>query len=274
MSDERELRPWAVDPDTVINLRLKKAQAALDRGDADLALVEAEELLEEAPEHVNALLVVGRAALAMHDAGTARTAFEQVLERKPDAIDAHEGLAVARFEGVDFQGALESARAAVTADPSRSRSWYYQGLALERTGQPEDALRCFERAYVLQPSEHPLPRNFSEAAWEEALVQGRKVLPGPIRSFFAKVSFRWERFPDVEELKERHPPLSPFSFALYEGLPPEQGDPWTEVPKCVRLYRGNLRHGVRTTEDLAGRISEALMHEAAAWLGVLEPEPE
>ena len=36
----------------------------------------------------------------------------------------------------------------------------------------------------------------------------------------------------------------------------------------------NLRHGVRTTEDLAARVSDALMHEAAAWLGVLEPEPE
>ena len=274
MSDEREHRPWAVDPDMVITLRLKKAQAALDRGDADLAFVEAEELLEEAPEHVEALLVSGRAALAMHDAGTARAAFEQVLERRPGSIEAHEGLAVARFEAVDFQGALESARTTVADDPNRSRAWYYQGLALERLDQPDEALQCFERAYALDPADHPLPRNFSDAAWEEALAHGRKVLPGPIRAFFGKVTFRWERFPDVAELKQRHPPLSPFSFALYEGVPPEQGDPWTEVPRSVRLYRGNLRHGVRTTEDLANRVSDALMHEAAAWLGVLEPEPE
>ena len=272
MSDERELRPWAVDPDTVILLRLKKAQSALDRGDADLALVEAEELLEEAPAHADALLVVGRAALALHDAGMARAAFEQVIDQRAADVDALEGLAVARFESVDFPGSLESARAAVAADPKRGRAWYYQGLALERVGPSDEAVRCFERAHTLEPAEHPLPRNFSETAWEDALAQGRKALPGPIRAFFSKVAFRWERFPDQAELTERHPPLSPFSYALYEGTPPERGDPWTELPRCVRLFRGNLRHGTRTTDELAERIAEALMHEAAAWLGVLDPD--
>lgn len=272
MPDERSHRPWSVDPDTMISLRLKKAREALLRGEAEAALIEAEELLEEHPGHADALFLVGDAAQTMRDSGMARLAFEQYLERRPATASALEGLAVARFECVEFQAALEAARASVEVEPGRARAWYYHGLLLERLGDQEGATRCFDRANALEPAGHPQPRTWSDAAWEEALEKGRKLLPGPIRAFYAQVPVRWERFPAEAELLDHSPPLSPMSYALFEGEPPIEGDPWTEPPRSVRLYRGNLRHGARKLEDLARRIADALLHEAAAWLGVQEDE--
>lgn len=272
MPDERSHGPWVIDPDTMIHLRLRKGREALSRGEPELALVEGEELLEDHPGQVDALQLVGDAALSMHDAPLARATFEQLLERQPDRPHALEGLAVALFECVEFRPALEQARAAIEREPGLARCWYYQGLLLERLADQEGANRCFDRAHALSPEAWPLPRNYSDHAWEEALAQGRRLLPGPIRGFYAKVPLRWERFPAEAELRAPFPPLSPLSYALFEGTPPLQGDPWTEGPKSVRLYRGNLRHGARKVEDLARRIAESLLQEAAAWLGVAGDE--
>lgn len=268
MSDEPGSRPWSVDPDTLLLLRLQKGEQALKVGEPELALIEAEELLDEQPENSAALMLAGESSLALRDAGLARIAFEQVLGLDPRDGRALEGLAVARFELVDFAGALEAARQATTLEPSRARAWYYEGLVLERGQDEVGAARCFERSSRLAPDTYPQPRVFSAAAWDEALAQGRRLLPGPIRSFYARIPVRWEDFPDAEELLDSSPPLSPFSYALYVGMPSEGGDPWTEPPEALRLFRGNLRHGVHRTDELARRIADALLHEAAAWLGM------
>ncbi len=272
MPDERSHGNWVIDPETMITLRLKKGREALFRGEPAVALVEAEELLDEHQGQPDALTLVGEAALAMRDAPLARTALEQALDASPTA-SRRELLAIARFECVDWKGALEVVRAALEEDPSLARAWYYQGLLLERTGDAEGAVRSFDRAHDLAPDQWPLPRNFSEAAWEDGLARGRKLLPGPIRGFYAKVPIRWERFPSEAEIRAAFPPLSPLSYALFEGEPPTDGDPWTEGPKSVRLFRGNLRHGARSVEDLSRKLADALLQEAAAWLGAGIDEP-
>lgn len=272
MSDEQTHGRWQVDPETMIALRLSRAAETLEAGDAEGALVEVEELLEDHPDNLDALFLTGEAALALRDAGMAREAFEHYLSLSADHPQALEGLCVARFESVDFAGALEAARGANRVEPDRARAWYYEGLVLERAGDSRAATRAFEAANALAPDTYPLPRSFSEAAWEEALVRGRRMLPGPIRAFYAQIPIKWENFPAVPDLTAVSPALSPFSYALYEGVPPEGGDPWTEVPRAIRLFRGNLRHGVRRSEDLARRIADALMHEAAAWLDMNESD--
>ncbi len=273
MPDERSHGLWVIDPETMISMRLKKGRDALARGEPSMALVEAEELLDEHPGHTDALSLSGEAALALRNAPLARVTLEQVLEVRPDSAAVHDLLAVARFECVDWPATLASAKAAIAADPSLARAWYYQGLALERTGDAEGALRCFERAETLDGERWPLPRNFSEAAWEDGLNRGRRLLPGPIRGFYAKVPIRWERFPSETEIQANFPPLSPLSYALFEGEPPADGDPWTESPISVRLFRGNLRHGARSVDDLGKRLADALLQEAAAWLGIMAEEP-
>lgn len=268
MSDEHVNRPWAVDPETLLSLRLQKGEAALRNGEPELALTEAEELLDDRPGSAQALLLSGEAGLALRDAGLARLAFEAVLEFEPRNVRALEGLAVARFELVDFAGALQAARDATAVDPTCARAWFYEGLVLERGEDHAGAQRCFERAAAQAADRFPRPRVFSPAAWDEALAQGRRLLPGPIRAFYARIPIQWEEFPDADELLESVPPLSPFSYALYVGMPSEGGDPWTEPPEALRLFRGNLRHGVHRTDELARRIADALLHEAAAWLGM------
>jgi len=272
MPDERSHGPWVIDPDIMIGMRLKKGRESLGVGDAATALLEAEELLDEHPGHVEALQLAGEASLKLRDAPHARATFEQLITRGPGSAFVHEALGVARFECADFDAALASLKAALEASPNMARACYYQGLILERTGDAEGALRCFDRAFAIAPEDWPVPRNYSDAAWDEALTQGRKLLPGPIRSFYAKVPIRWQRFPDASELRASFPPLSPLSYALFEGQPPVDGDPWTDGPSSVRLYRGNLRHGAKRVEDLARRIAEALLNEAAAWLGVIREE--
>lgn len=272
MPDERSHQPWVIDPDTMLAMRLKKGREALARGEASMALVEAEELLDERPDHADALVLSGEAALVLRDAALARATLEQALHLKPADAVVLDLLTVARFECADWTGTLEAARAALAKDARLSRPWYYQGLTLERSGDGAEALRCFERAHAMDADAWPLPRNFSDAAWEDGLARGRKLLPGPIRGFYAKVPIIWEKFPDDKEIREAVPPLSPLSYALFEGQPPLDGDPWTEGPKSIRLFRGNLRHGAATVEDLGKRLADALLQEAAAWLGILGEE--
>lgn len=267
-TDEHTLAPWVIDADTVISLRLKQAREALASGNASLALVEAEELLSELPDQAEALFMSGEAALLMRDAAMAESAFERFLDLSPQHAAAMEGLAVARFEQVNFPGAEEAANAAVALDGRRARAWHYLGLVRERLGDPDGAMEAFDQALRLAPKTYLPPRSFSDVAWEDALARGRKNLPGPIRAFYARVPVIWESFPAAADLLSQHPPLSPLSYALYEGTPTTDGDPWTETPRAVRLYRGNLRHGADLVEDLAQRIGDALLQEAAAWIGL------
>ncbi len=258
---------WSVDPATLLDLRLDKAENALVRGEFDTALVEAEELLDDHPAHPRALQVSAQSCLGMGDALSALAALTRFVElHTPDATTLVT-LAAARFECVDFPGALAAGGQAATLDAKMAEAWYYQGLAAERLGHMDEAQAHFGKAASLTEDRLPQPRDFSNLAWDQLLEQALSSLPEPLHAFFETVPFRWDDFPAVEDLLEHYPPLSPFTDALYRGHPDPDVDPWSQRPEYLHLFRANLARAVELEEDIAEQLARALLHEAAHWLG-------
>jgi len=261
---------WTVDSNTLVALRLREATKALNEGRLDHALIEAEELLDEQPSHQQALEIVSQAALAMGDVVMALEALNRFVELHNPGPRVLQTLAVARFEAVDFAGALAAAEQATGLDSRMAPGWHYQGLALERIGKPETARMRFKCAAKLDPTGFPIPHEWEDLPWAELLGQALDSTPQPIQVFYDGIPIKWADFPAIEDLLENYPPLSPFTDAMYRGQPPAEGDPWVYRPAQVTLFQGNLSRPSRDHEDVVRRIAEALMHEAMHWLGIAE----
>ena len=74
-----EWSPWGLDASAVSELRLSRAIHAMDTGDPVTAALEAEELLDEDPDNLEAIVLVGEASLDLIYFATARIAFQHAL---------------------------------------------------------------------------------------------------------------------------------------------------------------------------------------------------
>ena len=262
---------WTVDPSTLRGLRLSEARKAIQEGHLEVALIEAEELLDEDPSNAEALGIVAEAALGMGDTIMALEALNRYVElHTPDAKILHT-LAVTRFQAVDYPGALAAAEQATKLDASLAAAWYYQGLALERMGRLEPASIRFARAADQDPINFPPHPGWEKVDWNAVRNAAMDALPHPIQVFYDGVEIRFDDFPAIEDLLENYPPLSPFTDAMYRGHPPVKGDPWAVRPEVVALFRGNLTRPSVDEAAIAQRVTGALLHEAMHWLGVSEP---
>jgi len=254
----------------MVSLRLSEAERAVQNSDLDRALIEAEELLDENPAHARGLAIAAHAALGMGDILTALAALNRFVELHPPDARILQSLAAARFEAVDYSGALAAAEQATALDPSVGAAWHYQGLALERIGKTDEAAQRFKKANDVDSKAFPLPVGWDDIPWTDLLDVALEGLPQPLQVFYDGVPIRWENFPAVEDLLENYPPLSPFTDALYRGKLPEGGDPWKDRPKHVTLFRGNLSRPSADHGDIIQRLMEALVHESLHWLGITE----
>ena len=59
--------PWALDPDTRLELRMASMRSHLEQGEFEQAVLEAEELLDEEPDYPDALYLLGEALLDAND---------------------------------------------------------------------------------------------------------------------------------------------------------------------------------------------------------------
>jgi tetratricopeptide (TPR) repeat protein len=260
---------WTVDPTALAALRLSKAADAYQSGDVEQALVEAEELLDDHPEHLDALYLVGDASLRQGDAPVADAAFSHYLTLAPGNADALAGLAAARFELADLAGTIAAAGEAAAVEPELAEAWYYIGLALERLDRPVEAREAHARATELAPTSYPPVDECDDATWQIALAAGRGLLPDVLSAWLADVPVLTERFPVIATLASMTPPLSPMVWCLYDGTPPEPGAGADDVkPTAMRIYKGNLERVAAIEGDLPRRIAEALRHEVLDWINL------
>lgn len=251
-----------------MSLRLSEAERAIQEGALDRALIEAEELLDENPAHARGLALVAHASLGMGDILTALAALNRFVELHPPDARILQSLAAARFEAVDYAGALAAAEQAAALDPSVGAAWHYQGLALERLGKLDLAKDRFATAHAKEPAGFPLAIEWDTVNWEQLLEASIGQLPQPIQSFFDEVPIRWGVFPAVEDLLENYPPLSPFTDAMYRGRIEPDADPWETRPNHVTLFKANLARPSVDPKEIQQRITEALIHEALHWLRI------
>lgn len=268
MDDELPGGAWRLDPDLSQDLRLRRVRKALDEGEFDAAVHEAEELLDEAPNHPEALFLLGEALLELADYELALTAFQQRVGLDGGDPASLLGLGIAAFQTCDLPLATETLREVIRVEPDQAEAHYYLGLALERTpGHSREALNELMAAFQLSPARFPLPRDLTHADWQELVAGAVARLPESLHAFYSNLPFAIDDLPDIDELRAHDPPLPPTIAALHVGEPPEDGDPWTDRPESIRLFARNLARAP-TPEDLIDQLRQALLDEALHWLGI------
>lgn len=270
MDDEVASGVWSLDPDTRLGLRLDRVREAVGEADWPMVVAEAEELLDEAPDHPEALGLLATALLELGDAESASEAFEDHIRAAgPDALMLS-GLAIARFEACDIMGSIEAAREAVRLDGSLAESHYTLGLSLDRMGDGAEAAQCFAIARMLDPAAYPLPMELTTADVQSALAAALATAHPDIAEFWAEVPVRIEEEPSLAELTASPPPLPPTVAGLYAGNPPADPASMHRRPTALRLFRKNLAR-CATTEEVIEQLAQVLRQEALDWLG-LPPE--
>jgi len=272
MDDEVVSGVWQLDPDTRLDLRLQRVKSAIGDADWPRVVMEAEELLDEAPEHIETLGLLATALLELGDAESAAEAFEDYLGRAgPDAVILS-GLALARFESCDLMGAIEAAREAIRRDGSLAEAHYTLAMALERMGDASEAAQSFALAHMMDEVAFPLPLQLTDADLQLAVSAALSALPPPIRDFWAGIPLQVEEEPALTELTAATPPLPPTIAGMYDGVPPNDDTVHTARPLALRLFRRNLAR-CGTLDEVTQQLALVLQQEALDWLGVPFEDP-
>ena len=230
--------------------------------------MEAEELLDDAPEHPEGLFLLGEALLELADFSMARMCYEQRVGLDGGDAASLLGLAIAAFQGCDLAMAVEASREVVRLQPDNAEGHYYLGLALERIeGRATESLAELSAASHLDPDRFPLPMQLGEEDWEQLVGAAVMQLHPRLQTFYQQIQFRLEDLPELSELKRHDPPLPPTIGAMYLGHPPDAADPWVHRPDAIRLFARNLGRAP-SPDDLVTQLSHALQEEALDWLGM------
>lgn len=263
--DDEVIGGWVIDPEVRDALRLDKAQVAYDHGELHLAVIEAEELLEDSPDHGEALLLVAEATLELGDAQGAAIVFEHALEHLAATGEILSGLALARYESCDLHGAITAAREAIRLSPDLAEAHYTLALALERIPKrTTEAAAALAAAHRLDPSSYPLPLELPAGEWKRLHAEALRRVPEPVRALWEGVRVNWLALPDLGELREAQPPITPSTRGLYLGEPPLPQDA-PGRPEALRLFTRNLAR-LGDPDAIVEAIAHVLEDEAADWL--------
>jgi tetratricopeptide (TPR) repeat protein len=268
MDDHVATPAWHLHPETRTAMRLHRVRRALDDGAWSDAVLEAEELLDERPDDDDAQFLLGEALLELGDYEIAQAVFADRVRAAPTEDKSLLGLAVASYHLCDFPLATESAREVARRRPDQAEAYFVLGLVLERDpARRAEATVALTTAARLDPDRFPLPMSLTPQRWQEAVELALDKVHPRIRAFWERVPVRIEACPDLADLRDVDPPLSPSVGALYAGRPPEDGDPYEHPPEAIRLFSNNLGRSP-TFDAMVDDLAEAFEHEALDWLGL------
>ena len=222
------------------------------------------------------LLLEGTGLNQVGECGQALVSLEAALGHMPRSVEARLERAIALFELCRFEearGALEEVLRDAEDEP-----WahLYLGLLAERRGDEKEARRRLERARTLAPEEFPPPVELGEEAFDKAVEDAVKALPGHVKQYLDNVTIAVEEIPKDEDLLGESPPLSPCILGVFRGTPVGERhgilsgfDPY---PASIVLYQRNLERFARTREELLEQIGITVMHEVGHLMGLDEDE--
>ncbi len=230
---------------------LDASRNALAQGDHAAAVVLAEELLDEDPDDVDALLIVAAAAPAYGHGEVGALAANQAARRgaQVGALEAAALLAACQVER-----ALVAADAAIVREPGDARAHAVRSLALDLSGQADLALAASLRATALDPKAYPPPLELPAEDWDALVFAATAALDPPIRDALRGVTLDLVDLPALDVLRGLTPPPSPLVDALL--LDPDAREPRIEI------YRRNVLRGSTSADDVEERIRRALHDEA------------
>jgi arylsulfatase A-like enzyme/Flp pilus assembly protein TadD len=119
-------------------------------------------LLELEIESFEIHLNLARGLLALQSFRDAETHFAEAIDRLPSQREAWEGLAQARSDRGDLEGAVAALKEAQTAIPAESSFHQREGAILWRMGRRDEARKAYETALGLSPEDALLLVRYGE----------------------------------------------------------------------------------------------------------------
>lgn len=268
MEDDVVGSPWRLDPSTRSALRLDRALASLWRREYSMAVVELEELLDDDPDHAEALRAVAAACMELGDHRIAAEALRRLNVLAPGDPSLWTQLARCCFELGDIAAATELAHRATTAAPYLSEAWFVQGMCADHTpgANPRSA---FEAAWRLSPLTYPLPLVIDDASWAQIITEAFESLPAPIQQLWQNTPIRLEHLPTPADIRDASRPIGPRALICVEGTPPSDGGPGPAL--AIRVFRRNLAYA-ESIDSMVDDLAWALEQDALDWMDLTDDD--
>ncbi len=253
--------------------RLDQAWDAVDQGEIEEALAEAEELKRETHGHPEVRLLLGAALLEVGEAEDALKELELARGRVSDEVLWAFYLAGANFELARLGEAEDLLREMIAAEPDEPAGIYGLAEVLEHLAQPEEAEACYRRAHELDPENYPLPMRLTREAFQEVVADASASLPDELREHLERIPVVVLDLPAEEALDPTlGSTVSPGVLGLFVGrsLREESVFETPETPRTIYIYQRNLERACSTREELLDEIATTLYHELGHYLGLDE----
>lgn len=245
----------------------------LDEARTDIERALARDLRPD--ERFDATLLYAEIALRFGDPEAALIEAEHARRLDPSAAQPHFLAAQAHFDRHAFDLALKAVARAVDRDVRHADAFFLRGEILEAGGDASAAEAAFGRARQLDPERFAEPPDVSLEDFEKMVGQALEHLPERVRAYLDNVAVMVDESPDLEQLRAFDPVLSPACMGLFEGTPrpfESTADPWSSLPRTVRLFRRNIVRGCGSAAEVAEAVRTTLIHELGHYLGLDEED--
>ncbi|MBN2360012.1 MAG: metallopeptidase family protein [Deltaproteobacteria bacterium] len=220
-------------------------------------------------------LMYADACLRLQQPKAALAAAERAAAAVPEAPDPHHLQAQALFDLLRFDDALDAVARAIDRDPRFAAAYHLRGEILTFVDDGAAARKAFERARRLDPEAFFEPPRIDEGEFERIVAEAIDALPPQVADYLHNVAVVVEARPSVELLRASDPPLTPACLGMFDGTPrPDErtDDPWSQLPRAVRLFRDNILLQCRDRADVVEVVSTTLLHEVGHFLGLDEED--
>lgn len=232
-----------------VAMTLQAGRQALLAENSAVAMMVAEEILDEAPDDVEALELLVEAAARC---GHAPLAVEAVRQLAARGVDRPALEAVVLLAAVRLEPALDAAERALGRDAADARAWAVRGQTLELLGRVEEADAALARARALDPRRYPDPVDVAD--WDNLVYEALSELDPDVRDVARGIALDLRPIPDRDWLVD--------STAPYPPIPPStHGGPDGER---LLLFTRNLCRGAAHLDEVAERIRTVLEDEVTA----------
>lgn len=232
-----------------VTMTLHLGQQALQGENSAVAMMVAEEILDEEPDNAEALLLLCESAMRCGHAPLALVVAGQLTAR---GVVRPTLTAAALLAGARADEALAVADTAVGLAPSDARAHAIRGQALELLGRIDEADEALAMAARIDPRRYPPP--FVLDDWETILLEALSGLTDQDRADARTLPVTFDDTPTLAWLTETGRPFPPVPPTAFGG--PGSGG--------VVLYRRNLVRGADTAAEVVERIRTVVVDELAA----------
>jgi tetratricopeptide (TPR) repeat protein len=137
--------------DSAIEPQLRQMAALYSSGQVEAAGRIGQQIIQQCPENIQALQLLGIIALTTRRADRAAEFFSRAIRQVPATAEAHYHLGAAFRELSQLEAAAASFERAILLRPDYAEAHFSRGITLRELGRPQAALACFDELIRLRP---------------------------------------------------------------------------------------------------------------------------